>query len=158
MSHEGRQDLEIARDWLHLNHSFHDVIYRAADVPLIERMAKAARRTFLVKPVGRPGQTSTSCTSRTIASTARFATRSPRGARRALASSRASTSLFGTPARGDPGQGFRAVARTIPLADNVPAGEEHPGISSSRQDDDVGGKAWREAADASDSPRIRAGT
>ena len=27
MSHDGRQDLEIARDWLHLNHSFHDVIY-----------------------------------------------------------------------------------------------------------------------------------
>jgi DNA-binding GntR family transcriptional regulator len=55
MSHEGRQDLEVARDWLHLNHSFHDVIYRAADVPLIERMAKAARRTFLVKPVWATG-------------------------------------------------------------------------------------------------------
>ncbi len=55
MSHEGRQDLQIARDWLHLNHSFHDVIYRAADVPLIERMAKAARRTFLVKPVWATG-------------------------------------------------------------------------------------------------------
>ena len=55
MSHEGRQDLEIAREWLHLNHSFHDVIYRAADVPLIERMAKAARRTFLVKPVWATG-------------------------------------------------------------------------------------------------------
>ncbi len=55
MSHEGRQDLDVARDWLHLNHSFHDVIYRAADVPLIERMAKAARRTFLVKPVWATG-------------------------------------------------------------------------------------------------------
>jgi DNA-binding GntR family transcriptional regulator len=55
MSHDGRQDLEIARDWLHLNHSFHDVIYRAANVPLIERMAKAARRTFLVKPVWATG-------------------------------------------------------------------------------------------------------
>jgi DNA-binding GntR family transcriptional regulator len=55
MSHEGRQDLEIARDWLHLNHAFHDVIYRAAEVPLIERMAKAARRTFLVKPVWATG-------------------------------------------------------------------------------------------------------
>ena len=55
MSHDGRQDLDIARDWLHLNHSFHDVIYRAADVPLIERMAKAARRTFLVKPVWATG-------------------------------------------------------------------------------------------------------
>jgi len=55
MSHEGRQDLEIARDWLHHNHAFHDVIYAAADVPLIERMAKAARRTFLVKPVWATG-------------------------------------------------------------------------------------------------------
>src|SRR4029079_3094606 len=26
MSHDGRQDLDIAREWLHLNHSFHDVI------------------------------------------------------------------------------------------------------------------------------------
>jgi DNA-binding GntR family transcriptional regulator len=49
-SHAGRQDLELAREWLFANHSFHDVIYAAADVPLIERMAKAARRTFLVKP------------------------------------------------------------------------------------------------------------
>ena len=31
------------------------MIYRAADVPLIERMAKAARRTFLVKPVWATG-------------------------------------------------------------------------------------------------------
>jgi len=49
-SHAGRQDLALAREWLFANHSFHDVIYAAADVPLIERMAKAARRTFLVKP------------------------------------------------------------------------------------------------------------
>jgi DNA-binding GntR family transcriptional regulator len=49
-SHAGRQDLELARAWLLANHSFHDVIYAAAQVPLIERMAKAARRTFLVKP------------------------------------------------------------------------------------------------------------
>jgi DNA-binding GntR family transcriptional regulator len=49
-SHAGRQDLQLAREWLLANHSFHDVIYAAANVPLIERMAKAARRTFLVKP------------------------------------------------------------------------------------------------------------
>ena len=55
MSHAGRQDLELAREWLHANHSFHDVIYAAAEVPLIERMAKAARRTFLVKPVWATG-------------------------------------------------------------------------------------------------------
>ncbi len=55
MSHAGRQDLELAREWLHANHAFHDVIYDAAQVPLIERMAKAARRTFLVKPVWATG-------------------------------------------------------------------------------------------------------
>ena len=55
MSHAGRQDLQLAREWLHANHSFHDVIYVAAQVPLIERMAKAARRTFLVKPVWATG-------------------------------------------------------------------------------------------------------
>jgi DNA-binding GntR family transcriptional regulator len=55
MSHAGRQDLQLARKWLHANHAFHDVIYAAADVPLIERMAKAARRTFLVKPVWATG-------------------------------------------------------------------------------------------------------
>ena len=55
MSHAGRQDLELAREWLHANHAFHDVIYAAAEVPLIERMAKAARRTFLVKPVWATG-------------------------------------------------------------------------------------------------------
>ena len=55
MSHAGRQDLELAREWLHANHAFHDVIYEAAEVPLVERMAKAARRTFLVKPVWATG-------------------------------------------------------------------------------------------------------
>ncbi len=55
MSHAGRQDLQLARKWLHANHAFHDVIYSAAGVPLIERMAKAARRTFLVKPVWATG-------------------------------------------------------------------------------------------------------
>ncbi len=55
VSHAGRQDLELAREWLHANHSFHDVIYAVAEVPLIERMAKAARRTFLVKPVWATG-------------------------------------------------------------------------------------------------------
>ena len=55
MSHAGRQDLELAREWLHRNHAFHDVIYAVAEVPLIERMAKAARRTFLVKPVWATG-------------------------------------------------------------------------------------------------------
>ena len=56
MSHSGRQDLELAREWLLANHAFHDVIYAAARVPLIERMAKASRRTFLVKPVWATGE------------------------------------------------------------------------------------------------------
>ena len=90
--HAGQQVLQLARKWLHANHAFHDVIYSAAEVPLIERMAKAARRTFLVKPCGRPAPISTSCTRRTTA-----APRDPRGdlppaARRVLAFSRASTS------------------------------------------------------------------
>jgi DNA-binding GntR family transcriptional regulator len=51
MTHAGRQDLQLAREWLLANHAFHDVIYAAAEAPLIERMAKAARRTFLVTPV-----------------------------------------------------------------------------------------------------------
>ena len=55
VSHAGRQDLVLAREWLLANHAFHDVIYEAAQVPLIERMAKAARRTFLVKPVWATG-------------------------------------------------------------------------------------------------------
>ena len=55
MSHAGRQDLELAREWLHANHAFHDVIYEAARAPLTERMAKAARRPFLVKPVWATG-------------------------------------------------------------------------------------------------------
>jgi DNA-binding GntR family transcriptional regulator len=54
-SHAGRQDLDVVREWLQANHSFHDVIYATAEVPLIERMAKAARRTFLVKPVWATG-------------------------------------------------------------------------------------------------------
>jgi DNA-binding GntR family transcriptional regulator len=55
MSHAGQQNLELAREWLRANHAFHDVIYAAARVPLVERMAKAARRTFLVKPVWATG-------------------------------------------------------------------------------------------------------
>ncbi len=32
--------------WVRANHGFHDVIYRAAAMPMIERIAKNARRTF----------------------------------------------------------------------------------------------------------------
>jgi DNA-binding GntR family transcriptional regulator len=46
-SHEpggGRRSLMA--DWMRANHAFHDVLYRLADAPYIESVAKAARRTF----------------------------------------------------------------------------------------------------------------
>jgi DNA-binding GntR family transcriptional regulator len=46
-SHEpggGRRSL--MSDWMRANHAFHDVLYRVADVPYIESVAKAARRTL----------------------------------------------------------------------------------------------------------------
>src|ERR671918_3044954 len=36
----------LTADWVRANHGFHDVIYRVADLPLVERLAKSARRTF----------------------------------------------------------------------------------------------------------------
>jgi DNA-binding GntR family transcriptional regulator len=36
----------VMADWMHANHAFHDVLYRVANVPYIESVAKAARRTF----------------------------------------------------------------------------------------------------------------
>jgi DNA-binding GntR family transcriptional regulator len=36
----------LMADWMHANHAFHDVLYRAAGMPYVEAVAKAARRTF----------------------------------------------------------------------------------------------------------------
>jgi DNA-binding GntR family transcriptional regulator len=36
----------LMADWMHANHAFHDVLYRVADMPYVESVAKAARRTF----------------------------------------------------------------------------------------------------------------
>jgi DNA-binding GntR family transcriptional regulator len=36
----------LTRNWVQANHGFHDVIYRVAEVPMVERLAKSARRTF----------------------------------------------------------------------------------------------------------------
>ena len=36
----------LTRRWVQGNHGFHDVIYRVADAPMVERLAKSARRTF----------------------------------------------------------------------------------------------------------------
>jgi DNA-binding GntR family transcriptional regulator len=36
----------LMTNWMQANHAFHDVLYRLADVPYIESVAKGARRTF----------------------------------------------------------------------------------------------------------------
>jgi len=45
----------LTADWVRGNHAFHDVIYRVADLPLVERLAKSARRTFAGPAVWAPG-------------------------------------------------------------------------------------------------------
>jgi DNA-binding GntR family transcriptional regulator len=37
----------LTGEWVRANYRFHDVIYEAADLPLVEKIAKSARRTFL---------------------------------------------------------------------------------------------------------------
>ena len=51
----GEDRRTIMGDWVRANHAFHDVIYRAADLPLVEQMAKSARRTFSGPAVWAPG-------------------------------------------------------------------------------------------------------
>jgi DNA-binding GntR family transcriptional regulator len=48
----------LTADWVRANHGFHDVIYRVADLPLVERLAKSARRTFSGPAVWAPGDSS----------------------------------------------------------------------------------------------------
>lgn len=43
----GDQDAMLFGEWMRLNQAFHDVIYRVADMPYVERVAKTARRTFV---------------------------------------------------------------------------------------------------------------
>ena len=43
----GIEDNPLAIEWMRANYAFHDVIYSAAGAPYVERMAKAARRTFI---------------------------------------------------------------------------------------------------------------
>jgi DNA-binding GntR family transcriptional regulator len=40
------------------NHAFHDVIYRIADVSMVEQIAKSARRTFAGQGAWSPGDAS----------------------------------------------------------------------------------------------------
>jgi DNA-binding GntR family transcriptional regulator len=41
------RDSALFVEWMQANYAFHDVIYAAANLPLVERLAKGARRTFL---------------------------------------------------------------------------------------------------------------
>ena len=46
-SHEpGGNRRALMGEWMRANHAFHDVLYRAAEMPYVEAVAKAARRTF----------------------------------------------------------------------------------------------------------------
>jgi len=51
----GDERRSIMGDWVRGNHAFHDIIYRVADLPLVEQMAKSARRTFSGPAVWAPG-------------------------------------------------------------------------------------------------------
>jgi DNA-binding GntR family transcriptional regulator len=52
---EGADRWRLTHDWVRANHGFHDVIYRAADSPLVEQLAKSARRSFSGHAVWGPG-------------------------------------------------------------------------------------------------------
>jgi DNA-binding GntR family transcriptional regulator len=45
----------LTSDWVRTNHAFHDVIYRVADHPYLESVAKSARRTFTSRWAWAPG-------------------------------------------------------------------------------------------------------
>lgn len=51
----GRDRRALTADWVRANHAFHDVIFRVADLPLVEQLAKSARRTFSGPAVWAPG-------------------------------------------------------------------------------------------------------
>jgi DNA-binding GntR family transcriptional regulator len=57
--HEGEDRWRLTHEWVNANHGFHDVIYRVAEAPLIERLAKGARRSFSGHAVWAPGGTET---------------------------------------------------------------------------------------------------
>jgi DNA-binding GntR family transcriptional regulator len=52
---EGTQDGALVASWVHANHSFHDIIYAAANAPFLERVAKSARRSFFTHLVWATG-------------------------------------------------------------------------------------------------------
>jgi DNA-binding GntR family transcriptional regulator len=54
----GADRRELTTRWVFANHAFHDVVYRVAAAPMVERMAKSARRTFSGPGVWAPGDPS----------------------------------------------------------------------------------------------------
>ncbi len=56
---EGIDRWRLTHDWVLANHGFHDVIYRVANTPLVERLAKSARRSFSGHAVWAPGGSDT---------------------------------------------------------------------------------------------------
>jgi DNA-binding GntR family transcriptional regulator len=51
----GADRRSLTVEWMQANHGFHDVIYRIADLPYVEQVAKSARRTFSGPAVWAPG-------------------------------------------------------------------------------------------------------
>jgi DNA-binding GntR family transcriptional regulator len=51
----GTDRRRLTAEWVRANHAFHDVVYRVANLPLVERLAKSARRTFSGPAVWAPG-------------------------------------------------------------------------------------------------------
>jgi DNA-binding GntR family transcriptional regulator len=45
----------LTSQWVRANHAFHDVVYASAGAPLVERLAKEARRSFSGQAVWAPG-------------------------------------------------------------------------------------------------------
>jgi DNA-binding GntR family transcriptional regulator len=51
----GEARRSLMGEWVRANHAFHDVIYAVADLPLVEQLAKSARRSFSGPAVWAPG-------------------------------------------------------------------------------------------------------
>jgi DNA-binding GntR family transcriptional regulator len=125
----GRDRRSLTAEWVRANHAFHDVIYAVADLPLVEQLAKSARRTFSGPRCGRRAtRASTSSTRRTTSSTARSGRRWPPAAQRALARSRAtmcsrrSTCSRRSSSRSAPSPGGRVGERRAALVTGAASG------------------------------------
>ena len=56
---DGVDRWRLTAEWVRANHGFHDVVYRVADAPLVERLAKSARRSFSGHAIWAPGGSET---------------------------------------------------------------------------------------------------